>query len=100
MRKKKIPGHRVGTKRRDMRWQDESGEVWDSRFEYEVYRGYKAAGLSIRRCTEADSIRYTRQVRNGVCRKCNSNSVVTEHTYTPDFFISADKADTRGGKAS
>lgn len=89
------PGRRIGTKRRDMRWEAE-GQVWDSRFEYEVFRGYRDAGIKIRRCTEADSLRYTAPVRNGVCTECHSRGVVTEHTYTPDFFVSVGEANARG----
>lgn len=92
------PGQRVGTKRRDMRWEAE-GEVWDSRFEYEVFRGYRDAGWTVRRCTEADSLTYTRPVRNGVCGKCNSEEVASRHSYQPDLFVSPGPAQ-QGRKGS
>ncbi len=81
------PGRRVGTKHRDMRWEAE-GQIWDSRFEYEVFRVYRYKGIDIRRCTAQDSLRYTRPVRNAECTACGADSVVTTHTYTPDFFVS------------
>lgn len=82
------PGVRVGTKRRDMRWQAE-GQEWDSRLEYEVFRVYRDAGYNIRRCTAEDSVRYTRPVRNGVCNACGAVSVDSVHSYTADFFVFA-----------
>lgn len=87
------PGQRVGTKRRDMRWEAE-GQTWDSRLEYEVYRVYRDAGYDIRRCTEQDSVRYTRPVRNGLCNGCGSNEVDSVHSYTADFFVSANQKAT------
>lgn len=86
----KTPGARVGTKKRDMRWEVD-GEVYDSRFEYEVLQGLTKAGLNVRRTNDSDSIPYTRPVRNGVCSDCGSNCVASAHSYTPDAYVSSGK---------
>lgn len=85
-----IPGKRVGTKRRDMRWLAPDGTEWDSRFEYEVFLAYKQSGARVRRCGPEDRVSYTRPVRNAVCRGCTSADVVTTHIYTPDLFVDQD----------
>lgn len=91
-RKLKTAGSRIGTKFRDMRWMGPDGSVWDSRFEYEVYSGLVKQGLNVRRTTPDDSIPYTHAVRGGLCTVCASNKVVTERSYTPDFFVYTDTA--------
>lgn len=86
-----IPGKRVGTKRRDMRWLAPDGVEWDSRFEYEVFRAHEQAGLRVRRCGPEDRVSYTRPVRNAVCGGCGSARVVTTHIYTPDLSVDPDE---------
>ena len=95
----KTPGTRVGTKRRDMRWRAPDGTEWDSRFEYEVFLAYTAAGFQTRKATEQDCVTYSRPVRNGVCRKCGALEVATQHRYTPDLFVIPPHAGKRGGMA-
>lgn len=83
-----VPGKRVGTKHRDMRWLAPDGTEWDSRFEYEVYLVHRNAGINIRKCrSPEDSAAYARSVRNGVCGECGSDQVSTSHSYTPDFSV-------------
>ncbi len=94
-----IPGRRVGTKRRDMRWLAPDGTEWDSKFEYEIFLTYQKAGMHVRRTTEQDSLLFTRPVRNGACTECCSSEVVSRHTYTPDLFVS-DAIDRRQGPES
>lgn len=86
------PGERTGTKRRDTRWTAPDQSVWASRFEYEVYLALKAQGYEVRKTTEKDSLRYTHPVRNGRCLQCGSGRVVSEHSYTPDLFVSTGRA--------
>lgn len=81
------PGTRLGSKRRDMRWQDPEGNVWASRFEYEVYLGVKASGRTVRRTTPEDSMAYTSSIKGGVCTECLSRAVAQEHRYTPDLYV-------------
>src|SRR5579885_1009284 len=52
-------GRRIGTHRRDMRWEAPDGSVWASRFEYEVYRGLKESGVAVRRTDEQDRLFYS-----------------------------------------
>ncbi len=92
-----IPGKRVGTKRRDMRWQAPDGTVWASRFEYGVFLAHASAGIPVRKCDESDCVRYTRPVRNAACGECGSARVATTHTYTPD--LSVDPEEHRKRKA-
>lgn len=80
-------GRKVGTKRADRRWQDPTGEVWDSRYEWIVYNAYKAHGYEIRRCTESDTVSFTLPIRSGSCRTCGSVEVGQRRTYTPDFYV-------------
>lgn len=80
------PGERVGTKRRDMRWKAPDGTVWDSRFEYEVYLGFKERGISVRKLeAPKDSLDYTSPVRGAECAKCGSNAVVQRRSITFDL---------------
>lgn len=95
--KEVIPGHKVGVKRRDMRWSAPDGTEWDSKFEYAVFLGYKEAGLDVRRTTEQDSLFYTRPVRNGACTKCDSCEVVSRHRYTPDLYAGSKDDRQRSG---
>lgn len=90
------PGHKVGTKRRDMRWEAPDGEIWDSRFEYEVYLGLTAQGLQVSRTGSEASLSYTAPIRNGLCADCGSREVVSEHTYTPDLLVRGPSEDGNG----
>lgn len=80
-------GMRLGTHRRDMRWQDPTGNVWASKFEYQVYLGLKERGYNVRRTTTDHTMAYTSPVQGGKCLQCNSGRVVHERNYTPDLFI-------------
>lgn len=81
-------GARVGTHKRDMRWQDPTGQVWDSRYEYELYTHLKAKGLYVQPTGEQDSFLYTSPVRSAVCTVCGSDRVAKNRSYTPDLFVS------------
>lgn len=80
-------GKRVGTKKSDKRWQSLDGQIWASRFEYEVFTALVERGYNVRKCTTQDSLPYTSIVRQGICRKCRSEDVVTLRTYTPDLYV-------------
>lgn len=82
-----IEGSRVGTKKSDTRWLAPDNTVWASRFEYAVYSKLKELGYDVRKTTEQDRMAYTSPVKNGRCRRCSSDCVVTERTYTPDLFV-------------
>jgi hypothetical protein len=85
-KKAAIPGRRVGTKRRDMRWEAPDGTVWDSRFEFEVFSGFKARGVSVSRLeAPKDSLDYTSPVRGAECTKCGADKVVQRRTITFDL---------------
>ena len=84
-------GRRVGTKRSDTRWQDETGHIWASKFEYQVFCGLQAGSgraYTARKCERgADTFNYESPVKSARCRDCKSSAVFTERTYTPDFCI-------------
>lgn len=90
-----VPGRHIGTKRRDMRWEAPDGEIWDSRFEYEVYLGHKALGLSVRRTGEQDDLLYTHAIRNGSCPACGSSKVVSKHSFRPDLLVDSEVSPER-----
>lgn len=92
-----VPGRKVGTKRRDMRWLAPDGTEWDSKFEYEIFLAYEKEGKSARRTTEQDSLLFTRPVRNGACTECESCTVVSRHRYTPDLYVGAEDNREFGG---
>lgn len=82
-------GKRVGTKRSDRRWQDDSGIIWASRYECQVFQRLSQAGCMVRKCEQGgiDSLTYTTPVRSGRCAQCGSGQVVQERSYTPDIFL-------------
>lgn len=95
VRSVKTSGRRVGTHKRDMRWQDPQGNLWDSRYEYELFTYLKAKdGLYVRPTTEQDSFRYTSPVRSSICTVCGSDRVAKNRSYTPDLFVNT--KDDRG----
>ena len=78
---------RVGRKRADRRWIDETGQEWASKYEWETYEYLRAAGADVRKCTEGDSITYCEPKRGCVCLECGGSDVVQERVYTPDLYI-------------
>jgi len=78
---------RVGYKRNDRRWEAEDGEVWPSKFEWEVYTSLKATGRNVRRCTSADTISYSEPRPNVSCLECGGSQCAQNRTYTPDLFL-------------
>lgn len=81
-------GSRVGTHKKDMRWKDETGKIWSSRFEYQVYLALKAKGYEVRPTVPGeDSFTYASPVAGAVCGECASNKVVKRRKYTPDLFV-------------
>lgn len=82
-----VGGKRLGTKKRDMRWQDPDGNIWASKFEYGIYAALKEQGYDVFKTGEQDSLRYTSDVRSGLCLECGARRVVQERTYTPDLFV-------------
>ena len=83
-------GKKVGTKRADMRWQSPDGDIWDSQFEYKVYKAGIHAGIRLRRCVkgrEADTISYRHSIRGASCQDCGSDRVGSARQFTPDLFV-------------
>lgn len=101
---KRIPtaGRRVGTKRRDMRWESPDGALWDSRFEYEVHDGFQrsASRGKVRRTEQGgrDTFSYSVPVRNATCDSCGQAKVSKHRHLTPDLFH--DGTDANGHKGS
>jgi len=78
---------RVGSKRSDRRWEDETGEVWASKFEWEVFDTLSRSGRNVRRCTSSDTISYTESRPNVSCLDCGGSNCAQNRTYTPDLFL-------------
>lgn len=87
------PGSRTGTKRSDFRWTAPDGQVWASRFEFEVYTQLKEQGYAVRKTTKEDSLPYTSTVVGGKCLQCGSGKVAQEHTFTADLFVGSIQGD-------
>ena len=88
-------GKRVGTKRSDRRWLDDTGQEWASRYEYQVFCAFRDLGVNIRKCGKGDTIEYSEPKRNNKCLECGSERVVQTRTYTPDLCIDPD---SEGGR--
>lgn len=97
---KKQSGHKVGTKRRDMRWIDEHGEVWASKFESLVYEAGKRANLKIKKCDKggSDTVSYRSQILHGVCQSCQGTDISQERRYTPDLCVIQDPEEGSAGR--
>lgn len=83
--KKNDGGRKFGTERRDMRWIDGAGEVWDSKLESLVYEASRKAGVNLVRCDKTDTIPYYSLLRGASCKDCGGNRVGKARKYTPDF---------------
>ena len=71
-------GRHIGKKRKDMRFEAPDGEVWDSKFEWQVAEGAKRAGVRLLRADKrggTDTISYFHQVRGTSCQDCGSDRV-------------------------
>jgi hypothetical protein len=86
-------GKRAGTKRSDRHWIDPEGNIWDSRYEYLVWRAYAAAKVNIRRATKSDTFSFVLAIKRGKCGACGSDQVGQQRTYTPDFHVAADNSE-------
>lgn len=82
-------GNRVGKKRSDRRWQDDDGNIWASKFEYQVYERLQDAGRLVRKCDKGydDTFCYHSRIKSGSCSECGSKQIIQRRTYTPDLFI-------------
>jgi hypothetical protein len=87
LKRTETAGTRTGTKRKDYRWTDPAGIIWASRFEYEIFNWFRAAGLLIRKAeSPADTVSYTTRIRSGVCGACGADGQSYQRrTYTPDL---------------
>lgn len=83
-------GHRTGTKKSDRHWTDPEGNIWDSRYEYLVFRAYAEAGHRVRRTTKGDSFSFVLSIKRGQCGACGSTEVGQLRTYTADLHVTAD----------
>jgi hypothetical protein len=88
-----LAGHKVGTKRSDLRWIDHEGTEWASKFEAEVYHSAKLANAPVRKCIKGkpdapNSDTYSfwdSSNRRSKCRACGSSEVGQLRSYTPDL---------------
>lgn len=81
-------GHRTGTKRSDRHWTDPEGNIWDSRYEYLVFRAYaEVKGLNVRRTTKSDTMAFVLSIARGQCLACGATTVGQQRTYTPDLHV-------------
>ncbi len=78
---------RVGVKRSDRRWKDPEGQVWASKFEWEVYQKLLDNGHAVRKCDSGDTFNYTQPRPNVKCLECGGCECVQERSYTPDLHI-------------
>src|SRR5208337_3161975 len=83
-------GKRAGTKRSDRHWIDPEGNIWDSRYEYLVFRAYADAGKEVRRTSKSDTFSFMPEISGGKCRACGATEVGQQRTYTPDLHVTAD----------
>lgn len=83
--KKNDGGRKFGTERRDMRWMDGAGEIWDSKLESLVYEASRESSYRLVRCTKADTIPYYSLLRGASCADCGGARVGKARKYTPDF---------------
>jgi hypothetical protein len=89
---------RKGVKKSDRRWIDpDTGEEWDSKFEWRVFIGLRSGGYRLRRCDESDSIAYNSSVKQGRCLECSATRVVQERIYTSDLYVVDNPTGIAGG---
>ena len=88
---------RVGSRRSDRRWKAPDGEIWPSKFEWEVYDALKQRGVNVRRCDSGDTITYHQPRPNVECLECGSSKCSQTRTYTPDLHILRPRG--RGGES-
>lgn len=89
---------RLSRKRSDKRWVDDSGELWASRLECEVFTTLSAdKRIVVRKCEQgtSDTFPYYSRSRSSACLDCGSGEVVQHRSYTPDMFV---YPKGRGGK--
>ena len=78
---------RIGHKRSDMRYRDETGTEWASKLESDVYEWLTRNAASARKAESGrDSVAYQTAVRGGTCGECGCTRILQNHTYTPDIF--------------
>lgn len=85
-----IKGHKIGTKRKDMRFMADDGSIWDSKFEWQVWEGAKDAKVQLVRADKegkGDTISYFHQVRGASCQDCGSPRVGRIRGITPDLLM-------------
>jgi hypothetical protein len=90
-------GRKQGKKRKDYHWEDPTGQIWDSRFEYLFYTAASEAGLKVARCDKSHTFSFTLPIRGGACRSCSSTDVGQLRHYTPDFFVVPSDTEHPGG---
>lgn len=81
---------RVGNRRSDRRWKDPEGNIWPSKFEWEVYDTLLRSGVNVRRCDKSDTITYYQPKPNVECLDCGSSRCSQTRTYTPDLHITTE----------
>lgn len=89
------PG-RFNNKRSDKRFIAEDGVVWASKFEYNVYDGFKQClGDSVRPTIKGsgDSFSYATTKRGASCLECGSKRIIQHRTYTPDLRVLTGRQD-------
>lgn len=88
---------RVGRSRSDRRWEAPDGQVWASKFEWEVFDALQRAGVSVRKCDSGDTVTYYQARPNVRCLDCGSSNCSQERTYTPDLFVIPKSGSDNGG---
>jgi hypothetical protein len=81
---------RFSNKRSDKRFIAPDGTVWASKFEQEVYVGFRSVlGPRVRPTVKgsSDTIPYATAVRTAKCLECGNQRVVQSRTYTPDLHV-------------
>jgi len=79
----------------DRHFTDPTGTVWDSRFEYQIWSVLNDANIPVERCERGNhTISYTDPVRMATCGDCGSSKISKHRTYTADFYIRTESADS------
>lgn len=86
---------RTKRSRRKREFVDPTGDIWDSRFEWQVYVGLRDLGYDVRRCDQRDTLSYSVPVQSGFCLECYGHHTVQRRTYTPDLYVAADDNERR-----
>jgi len=97
--KKQRVGRKFAQKRSDKSFTSPDGQLWDSKYEHDVYVAIKGTGADVRKCDKSDSFCYHEPKKGGKCLACGSGDVVQERIYTPDLHVCTPPNGTDGGSS-